>query len=1023
LLQTKFLKKLYFIIILATTLAFSQQEASVWYFGQNAGLKFNTDGSVTPLANGQLVTDEGCSTISDSNGNLLMYTDGRTVWDRNHIQMPNGSYANGTELFGDASSTQSGIIIPKPGSSDIYYVFTVDEPHHKNAAVYPAAFTGSYGDPDSGQTPQNDDGRNNGLNYSVVDLNVTGTNGSVGDVVSRNNHLVTYDTDPLGEEIKFKCSEKITAVKNEADGSFWIIVHFINRFYAYKLTSAGVAAAPVVSVLGSSQLLAGYRRNAIGCFKASPDGTRLAIAHQQLGNVLGDSSYGTGSVELFDFSLASGQVTNSIAAIPGVQAYGVEFSPDSKKLYATYRVGMTPTMELAQLDLLSPNIPASKTVIYGLVNYLFALQLAPNNKIYCATGYMNSLGVINNPDAAGSACNYVQAGQPLAANTFVRLGLPPFVTSFLDVSFTVENLCYGTPAQFTLNSQNLSSVSWDFGDGITLFGVSNPAHQYSAPGNYTVTVTATASSGTVTKSKNIVISETPVASASVSNQSVCGTQGINYDLTPYTGVLLGSQSPSLVGVAYFSGLQDALTHANMLPGSKSLTLGANVFYAKVYSLANPSCHTIISFTVTLFGSPSANIAPPQVVCDDISNDGIAVFDLSQSTPYVLGLQDASQFHVSYYATQSDADSRQNQVPLSWPNQANPQTLYARIENSLNTSCFATTSFQLEVFSMPVANQPTDMYACASGNSQQESFDLSGQTPAILGSQAATTFTVSYHIAPSDALSGANPLNSGFTNTANPHQIFARIQNSAHPQCFDTVSFMLYVMPPLAVDLHDTYSICQGQSITVQAPLGFDGYQWSDGSSGSSLLVSSPGVYSLEVFKDYGQIVCNANKSFTVSQSGIASITGIEINDWTDSQNSIIVTAVGDGDYEYSVDGQPYQESNVFYGLASGSHQVYVHDKKECGTASEEVFLLMYPKFFTPNGDGINDVWQIKFSVAEPSMELCIFDRYGKLIKRFEGSDFGWDGTFNGKALFSDDYWFLVRRESGKEYKGHFSLKR
>lgn len=114
--------------------------------------------------------------------------------------MPNGDYFAGTGLFGDPSSTNSAIIIPKHGDSNLYYIFTLDELHHENAAVYPNAFSGTYLDSDSGKTPTGDDGLNNGLNYSMVDISKTGSNGSMGDIINRNNPLITYDSNPVGED-------------------------------------------------------------------------------------------------------------------------------------------------------------------------------------------------------------------------------------------------------------------------------------------------------------------------------------------------------------------------------------------------------------------------------------------------------------------------------------------------------------------------------------------------------------------------------------------------------------------------------------------------------------------------------------------------------------------------------------------------------------------------------------------------------------------------------------------------------
>ena len=105
-----------FILIFLPAVVFSQNEANIWYFGENAGIDFNS-GSPVALTDGQLFTDEGCATISDTSGNLLFYTDGSTVYDKNHAIMPNG-----TGLLGNNSSTQSAIIVKKPGSNTIYFL-------------------------------------------------------------------------------------------------------------------------------------------------------------------------------------------------------------------------------------------------------------------------------------------------------------------------------------------------------------------------------------------------------------------------------------------------------------------------------------------------------------------------------------------------------------------------------------------------------------------------------------------------------------------------------------------------------------------------------------------------------------------------------------------------------------------------------------------------------------------------------------------------------------------------------------
>jgi gliding motility-associated-like protein len=1020
------LRKIYLYIgFIISALAYSQQEASVWYFGQNAGLKFQTNGTVTPLSDGQLNTEEGCSSIADANGNLLFYTDGRTVWDRNHVQMPNGSFDLGTELFGDGSSTQSGIIVPKPGDPNIYYIFTVDEPHYQNAAVYPNPFNGNYAESESGQTPTGDDGKNNGFNYSVVDLSVVGNNGSIGNVISRNNHLITYDTNPNGEEIKYKCSEKITAIKNETDGSYWVITHFINKFYAFKVTASGVTTNPVISTVGSSQTLLGYRRNAIGYLKASPNGTKLAIAHQQNGTTLGQSSFGSGSVELFDFDGATGIVSNPITVLPNVQAYGVEFSPSSEKLYATYRIATNQNMELAQFDLLSANIEASKVVVFNSFNYLFALQLAPNNKIYCATGYEGSLGVINDPNQSGLNCNYLQIGQALSSGKLVKLGLPPFITSFFNASFNAENFCLGSPTQFTVNSSTaITGISWDFGDGSPISNILSPTHTYALAGNYNVTMTATSVNGTISKSRTITIAAVPIVANTISNLSQCGNANTLIDLTQFNNSLLGSQSNNTFGVSYFSSLANASNNVNQLPVNHALSIGNNQIFAKVYNISNTTCYAITSFSITLYNIPLANSVSDIFYCDDISNDGIAIFDLQAVKATLLGNQNPGSYNITFHLNQLEADSDINPLALNYQNINNPQTIFARIENNQNQTCFTTTAFQIGLFVKPlIVNPPQDLLQCDENNDNTATFDLSVQNSSVLGSQSIADFNISYHANSADAQTGSNSLSLSYSNTTNPQVVYARLTNRLNTSCYATTQFTLQVKPNPELIFDSEYTICEGTPITLQAPQGFSGYTWSTGDTTNSALITEDGNYSIEVFNNYGTLQCSTTQSFEVFNSNIATITNIIVADWTDNENSITVEVAGDGDYEYSLDGITYQEGNIFNGLRSGVYTVFVNDKKGCGFITERVVVLMYPKFFTPNDDGNNDVWRIKFSNYEPDMEIHIFDRYGKLLTLFKGSNFGWDGTYNGEKMLADDYWFVVKRQDGSEFKGHFSLIR
>ena len=244
-------------IVLCATISYGQGETSNWYFGQRAGIQFNSDGSVSSLDDGLLRTFEGCATISDAFGDLLFYTDGITVYDRTHRIMQNGR-----SLYGDASSTQSAIIVPDPADPSLYYIFTVDTKIFEN-------------DPDFG------------LNYSVVDMRLNGGNGAI---TEKNVQLLN------------DCSEKIAAIiKDCADQAFWVITlatiegtpGLMNTFHAFEVSVAGVNPISVKSTFIDIAV-----QDPRGYLKLSPDGTKLASANA------------TSGLYLYDFDPSTGIVSN-----------------------------------------------------------------------------------------------------------------------------------------------------------------------------------------------------------------------------------------------------------------------------------------------------------------------------------------------------------------------------------------------------------------------------------------------------------------------------------------------------------------------------------------------------------------------------------------------------------------------------------------------------------------------------------------------------------------------------------------
>ncbi len=422
-------------LLLSVIVGYPQNEGNIWYFGSNAGIDFNS-GSPVALTDGALNTYEGSSSISDTTGTLLFYTDGLSIWNKNHNIMPNGF-----GLMGSVSSTQSAIIVKKPGSNSIYYVFTVD------------ALGGA-----------------SGFRYSEVDMSLQG---GLGDVTfNKNVPIVT----PV--------CEKITVIKHQNDIDYWVIIHIYgnNNFQSYLLSSTGLNMTPVISPVGSVPFVSSGV-TAMGSLKGTLDGSRIAAAHHTL-NI----------VELFDFNNSTGVLSNPMTfGNSSLQApYGVEFSPDGNILYISEVSGIG--NNIFQYNLLAGStldIFNSRITIGSTIMPAGALQLGPDHKIYLSKTQL-TLDVINYPNFLGTACDFDIDGFSLAGQQG-RLGLPNFNNSiFSKPTFLITNLCSGDSTNFIIPQTSIDSVFWNFGDsssgGNNVSTNLNPLHLFTDTGIFVVTL-------------------------------------------------------------------------------------------------------------------------------------------------------------------------------------------------------------------------------------------------------------------------------------------------------------------------------------------------------------------------------------------------------------------------------------------------------------------------------------------------------------------------------------------------------
>ena len=947
-----------FVLLLFPFILLGQGEANNWYFGDNAGITFSTS-PPSAVNDGELDTNEGCSSISDPSGNLLFYTDGRTIWDRNNNIMPNGDYFGGTGLNGDPSSTSSGLIIPHPSNDDLYYVFTVDEPHHDNANAWPgqgpADVNGdprsNYSDIPSHTVPEDDDGFNNGLNFSIVDMSLR--NG-LGDVVTgeRNNELITYD-EADSEEIKYKCSEKITAVRGADCSSTWLITHFIDTFYAFKIDDNGVDEDPVISKAGPIVPLSGYRRSALGYLKASPDGEKLITANNTTNyNPITNTDFGDGNVYLFDFNDATGKVSNAIPLIEDVSAYGVEFSPDATKAYASLEPDSA-TPGLVQWDLEATDIALSETAIDGVSSETpAAIQVAPDGKIYKPVIGTPVLAVINNPNAQAANVDYTEntnqgAIQLTGDATF---GLPPFNQSLFSSRIDIiDNDSQQIITDINVCGNETATLSYD-----------------DIPG---ATYTWLKDGKLLSESSNSISVEAPDKAS------------LPLEETYTLKVDLNDGSCPLQGIANVT--------FNELPEAKDAALF--------------NCVTNLESETSQFNLTDAEA--------DLTPDGAV----------------ATDFNFSYFNSLEDAQEESNPIltTTDYMNTSNPQEVYVRVQN--NTSgCTAISTLTIQIEGVSIINR--QLYLCDINEDGIRSFDLTQI-------DAANSLNVTdFYLTQNEALQKENSISnpSDFT-ISDPYEQDVYFRNTQPNSCGDLGILTLHVdkLPEVGADQELVY--CTNtfpDKITISSNYigltkGFSFLWEPTAETTPQIAINKAGEYIFVVMdEDTG---CQQSRSFTVVPSNSASFE-LKIEEVRSNNSAeVIILPKSLGDYEYALDdiNGSYQDANIFEQIPMGVHTVYIRDKNGCGISSRDFGVLGAPEYFTPNQDGYNDYWQLGGRFSDPDFEatIYIYDRYGKLIKNFSSNSIGWDGTFNGKPMPSNDYWYRVELADEKILKGHFTLKR
>lgn len=1017
----------------------AQYQSANWYFGNHAGVTF-LSGSPVALTDGMLSTLEGCATISDELGNLLFYTDGITVYDRQHNMMPNGF-----GLHGDPSSTQSGLIVPFPGNPNQYYIFT----------------TRSYGNV------------NLGFKYTVVDMSL---NGGMGDVIPTQKNI------PLLS----RCSEKITAVKHPDGSSYWVLTfanfngntNQYNTIYAYKITSTGIEN-PIRTQIPTSTT------DARGYMKVSPNGEKLAQCNQT-----------QRTVQLMDFDATEGTVSNFMeddldyngANLPG---YGVEFSPDNSKLYIATGEFAMGTVTLIQYNLSTFDIFSSAQTLHVEQGHRGALQLALDGKIYRARKGRFYLGVINNPNSLGAAADYVHDGVDLAGRVCEE-GLPPFIQSIFNATILAQNTCFGNVTQLSVNATGGTPLSylWNFGDPAS--GTNNsstlaqPTHVFTQPGTYNVTVAVTfvggqvrnfnqqitiaappvvqnttlsvcsnnspasfnlslanvSSEGNIVKSyfgnlANAISNQNPISNPYVSNgnetvyvrvthpstgcysiaqvnlqilpspiapalvnHAVCDSDGNGSELIhlPSFNTLFSNQPDYIF--SYFNSLENAQNNTQPLSNSVNLTSSEATFYVRI---SLNSCFIVSELRLSLQTIQSQSIS--RAVCDDDINGEYTV----QLSNFSTQISSTAGISITYHETLIDAQNQSNSIPAmnNYIITSFPKTLYVRI--SLGT-CFKIETLTFTTF--PLQNYPPYTWeVCDDNQDGYFTFNLN-EIPTLLN-LSPSNFTFQYFTQLTNAQSNTSPISNHQFST-NGATIYLRLSS---PQiCPEIIPITLVVKAKPQLQLQSQYFICPSTTALLDAGEGFSSYLWSTGAITQSIQ-AGVGNYSVTVTNSLG---CSDAANVQVLGIMTPIITQIVVNG-----NYITVLSQQQSSVEYSIDGVNWQGNPTFGPLESGIYTVQIRTTDNtCEGEPKQVAVFSIPNAFSPDGDGINDSWKIRGLEVYPNVEIQIFDRFGKLIhqKKNLTDTFSWDGKYLGNPLPSGTYWYIIWLNEELKLTGFVVLK-
>ncbi|MDP4663209.1 MAG: gliding motility-associated C-terminal domain-containing protein [Salibacteraceae bacterium] len=964
------------VLLFWSNKAFAQKDrTNHWKFATHNSFDFSNTNPVTGSCIPNITG--GSSTMSDSSGNLLLFSNGLNVYDADDNIMPNGS-----GMLGSISSSQTSMIVPKPNTSNNYFLFTVSSLANGN-----------------------------GFNAFEIDMTL---NSGLGDVVA-NSQLHLIDS----------IAEKVCATKHTNDIDYWVVAHRweSNEFYAFHVSETGVNPTPVISSIGVFHTSALYSGEPTGQMKFSPDGTKIATAN-----------FGSGVVQLYDFDNETGVISNMLELTPGIISqfpYGIAFSADSKKFYYGRRVsnGIDP-VGIHQFDLDHINIDcllASEVEFANVSPFklISDLQLAPNKKIY-VTYYgqppVSQIGTIHSPEKRCLSCDFENIAVTLNSNS--HNGLTNFASSFLSDGIRYEfgsNCLLDTTFFWPDDTFRLDSVKWNFDDPSS--GILNTSssiyaqHYYAAADTYNVQLIAYRGNRIDTFYRNTVIWNV-TDNLLGSDTTICQGNDLTLSASWYNSCF-----------EWYDGTSPTYKTVN-----QTGWYWLDIWYQPCYFRDSIYIEVVNDI-------PDLDLGPDTTICLGDSFTFDPAFQLAGYT-WSNGSHDTiyKAFDTdTVWLTLSNACGDTTDTALVGLKPGLPPTL--NLPN--DTTICDTTSFTLDVTatgtasytwengnSSPIRSFSTEgIYWIEVTNecgTKSDSMQLNNEfllESALIESALFCgkndSILLEALVDGSDALWNTGELSSS---------IYAI---SGGPFWFEASNLCGTFSDTIFIEAFDTnfaFSLPKDSfecSLSAPFEIGYldtnfaFNYSWNTGKNGSYETVDQTGLYVLTLKNK----CINLSDSFVYQNAEPLGIIAPETRSLCDINPIQLLPSSFAFD---SLSWNRISTENQFLARNKGIVQLEIFDTNGCYFIDTIMLSancqtqVSISNVFTPNADGMNDTWCPELSFGK-LIGLYVYNRWGTEVYSTQNQSFCWDGYINGELAKSGTYFyvFILENENAevKEFRG------